>query len=218
MGLPITVTKTLAAAAATNIALSQSPGAAGNLTINGTAATGGVATLDTQRLVIITSAGNDSGRTFTIYGTNQNGNAISEAITGANAGVATSTKSFLTVTRISVDAATAGAVTAGTSGVGSTQLIGLNPHVTPANTSIGVVVSGTVNFTVEYTYDNDPFQMIMPTPGAPGPTMWPLAALAAKAANTDALLVNPATALRLTINSGTGSATMTVLAADISGA
>lgn len=218
MGLPITVTKILAAASANNVSLSQSPAGAGNLLINGAAASGGVATLDTQRQVIITSAGNDSGRTFTIYGTNQYGNAIQEAVTGANAGVAVSTKNFLTVTRISVDAATAGAVTVGTNGVGSTPLIGLNPHVSPANTSIGVIVVGTVNYTVEYTYDNDPFQMIMPNPATPVPTFWPLAALAAKTASTDALLVNPATALRLTINSGAGSATMTVLAADISGA
>ena len=98
---------------ADSISQSQTPSGAGNLTINGAKASGGVATFDSARQVTITSAGNDSARTFTVTGTDVNGFSISEAVTGANASAATSTKHFKTVTQIAVDDATAGAVTAG---------------------------------------------------------------------------------------------------------
>lgn len=95
------------------VAASQTPTEAGDLTINGAKASGGVATFGAARQVTITSAGNDAGRTFTVTGTDVNGDALTEAVTGANADTATSTKHFKTVTQIAVDAATAGAVTAG---------------------------------------------------------------------------------------------------------
>ena len=40
--------------------------------------------------VTILSAGNDSGISFTVVGTDVNGSALSETVTGANAGTATS--------------------------------------------------------------------------------------------------------------------------------
>jgi len=101
------------AADADGVATSQTPSGAGNLTINGAKASGGVATFNAARQVTITCAGADSGRTFTITGTDVNGDAVTEAISGADADVSTSTKHFLTVTQIAVDDATAGAVTAG---------------------------------------------------------------------------------------------------------
>ena len=48
---------------------------AGNLTINGALASGGSVTFDQPRNVIITSAGNDSGDTFTVTGTDETGAA-----------------------------------------------------------------------------------------------------------------------------------------------
>jgi VCBS repeat-containing protein len=98
---------------ADGISQSQTPSGAGNLTINGAKASGGVATFNSARQVTITSAGNDLARTFTITGTDINGFTITEAVTGASASAATSTKHFKTVTQIAVDDATAGAVTAG---------------------------------------------------------------------------------------------------------
>src|SRR6185437_3174379 len=117
---PVTISKTLAAASANNIALSQSPAGAGNLTLNGAAVAAGVATLDTQRRVLITSAGTDTGITFTVYGGNQSGSAISETVAGGSLGIPVSTtQDFLTVTRVAASGASASTVTVGTSGVGS---------------------------------------------------------------------------------------------------
>jgi len=98
---------------ADSISQSQTPSGAGNLTINGAKASGGVATFNSARQVTITSAGDDQARTFTITGTDVNGFTFTEAVTGADTAAATSTKHFKTVTQIAVDDATAGAVTAG---------------------------------------------------------------------------------------------------------
>jgi hypothetical protein len=62
----------------------------------------------------LTSAGDDSTKTATITGTDVLDNAQTEALTMANAGVATSTKTFKTVTSIAVS----GGGTAGTLEVG----------------------------------------------------------------------------------------------------
>ena len=53
-------------------------------------------------VITLTSAGDDSTRTATITGTDVLDNAQTEDLTMANAGVATSTKTFKTVTSIAV--------------------------------------------------------------------------------------------------------------------
>ena len=47
----------------------------GNLTINGALASGGSCTFNAGRVVTILSAGDDSGDTFTVTGTDVNGDA-----------------------------------------------------------------------------------------------------------------------------------------------
>jgi hypothetical protein len=205
MAQTITVTKILAAADDDGVSASQTPSGAGNLTIAGALATGGVATLDTGRRVIITSAADDTARTFTIYGTNQDGAAQSEAVTGASGAAATSLLDFKTVTRVAVDAATAGAVKVGTNGVGATRWIAANPYGPLADLSIGTTVSGTVNYTVQYTLDADPFGFRSPTISA-ALKAWNVTALASKTADTDGQITFPVTAWRLQINSGAGTA------------
>jgi len=89
-------------------------GGAANLAINGALHDGGSVTLVDARNVIITNAGDDRGDTFTVTGTDEKGVAQTEAITGANAGVATGTSYFTTITQIACSGATAGDVEAGT--------------------------------------------------------------------------------------------------------
>jgi len=103
------------AADADGVCQSQTPAAGGvqNLTINGALSSGGVATFVAARLITITSAGADSGRTFTVTGTDVNGSAQTETITGPATTTVTGTKYFRTVTQVSVDANTAGAITVG---------------------------------------------------------------------------------------------------------
>lgn len=193
------------AAAANNIAASQSPAAAA-ITIDGSLATAGVATLDAARRVLITSGGNDSGITFTVVGTNRNGAALTEAVTGSNGSTATTTQDFKTVSSVAHTGSVATTVTVGTSGVGSSQWFFVDNCVAPVNLGIGVVVSGTINFTVEYTYDdpNSPYTGTFPT-------LFPISALASKVANTDSSLSMPAFAVRLTQNSFTNPGTAKIV-------
>tara|TARA_Y100000593_G_C4233320_1_gene298152 strand:+ start:338 stop:961 length:624 start_codon:yes stop_codon:yes gene_type:complete len=102
-----------AAADADGISTAASIGSATNLTINGALASGGSVTMDCPRNVTILSAGNDSGITFTVTGTDESGTAITEVITGANTGTATGSSFFQTVTQIATSGASAGNVSAG---------------------------------------------------------------------------------------------------------
>ena len=61
-------------------------------------------------VITLTSAGNDSARTATITGTDVLGNTQTEDVSMGNAGAVSSTKTFKTVTSITVD----GSGTAGT--------------------------------------------------------------------------------------------------------
>ncbi len=143
----------LAAASANGICLSQTPLGAGNLTLNGAAVSGGVATLSPARRVLLTTTADETGKTFTFYGTDRESNSISEAFAGPNNGTAYTQQDFLTITRVSASAATAGAVTVGTNGVASSAWQILNYHGL-SEISLQVDVSGTVNYTVQNTDTN----------------------------------------------------------------
>ena len=83
------------------------------LTIGGALASGGAVALDSGRVVTILSAGNDAAKSFTVTGTDVNGDAQTESITGANAGTATGSKYFKTISGISAVGNPAGNVSAG---------------------------------------------------------------------------------------------------------
>ena len=97
-----------ATAVATGVTTAQLPGAAGNLTIDGTLAVSGAVTLDVPRNVTLTVATTDhSGKTFTVYGTDEYGNALIETITGPNNNTVQGKKAFKKITRVAVSAAIA---------------------------------------------------------------------------------------------------------------
>ena len=97
------------------ISVSASVSSGSSFVIGGALTSGGVATFDTPRIVTITSAGNDSSKTFLVAGTDNDGRTFSESITGASGGTATGSKFFKTVTSIGLaaSASTASTVTAG---------------------------------------------------------------------------------------------------------
>jgi hypothetical protein len=69
--------------------------------------------LDVPRNIILTSAGNDSGITFSVVGMDVYGNTVKETITGANAGIAAGKKAFSSITSIAASAASADTVKIG---------------------------------------------------------------------------------------------------------
>jgi hypothetical protein len=208
---PITVAAgPLATASNNNICLSQTPAAAGTLTLNGALVVSGVAIMDNFRRVLITAAGNESAKTFTVTGIGANGNAVSEIITGPNATTAQSVLDYKTVTSITISAAAAGAITVGTSGVGGSRWVSFDAFA-PSFISLQCNVTGTISYTVQTTL-NDPYDPA--TPVAPASVVWinssDTSVVSASANQQSNFLFCPIYA-RILINSGTGSVATTFL-------
>lgn len=208
------VTKTLATADDDGIAASQAVAGAGNLTLNGAfpAAETGGKNLLTGRHVIITSAGNDSGITFTIYGT-VNGIPRIETIAGAAVGIAESQLNYDIVTRIAASGAAAGNVKAGTNGVGASEWQAVDVDLTPFVLAIAADVTGTINYTIQYTYDD--FWTVPTQPGGASSISqaWPDPILAGETTDGDTTYNDPITGWRVLVNSGTGSVEVTAVQA-----
>jgi len=116
--VPYRVVYGKATADADGLAESQTTSGAANLVLDGVWADLGAALqYDGQegRLVTITSDADDSGITFTVTGTDRDGAATSEAITGPNATTVTGSTYHMTISTIATSGATTGNVTAGMS-------------------------------------------------------------------------------------------------------
>lgn len=117
------------ALSATAVAAAQAVAGAGNLTINGASATGGIATLDVPRAVSIVSSGaGDTTQTATVFGFDVYGQAMSETIAFNGTTTVNGQKAFRRVTRVAISAAMAG-----NASVGSTDILGLPYRVTSRN-------------------------------------------------------------------------------------
>lgn len=228
MANPQVVTLQVGAGSANGIATAQAVAGAGNLTLNGSLATAGVATLTPARRVVIASSNaGDTSQTAIVTGTNRDGAVQTETLTFNGTTPVQSLQDFLTVTKIAVSAALAGNATSGTNGVASSEWLALNIHITPFNVSEAfIVLSGTVSCTVEHTYDDpnapvggytaypagqDSIEMKSNTP----PVVWPDGTIVTKGSNTEAVLSQPVWAVRLTTLSGTGKAMLQVIQAGI---
>lgn len=191
------------AANASNIAQTQSIAAAGGkLTLNGTLASGGVATIANPSRITITSAGDDTGKTWTVAGTNWAGNVIGETIAGSNVLVA-SVLTYATVTAISLSAASASTVTAGTSAVASSPWVRFDEWAEP-NIGAQFTVTGTVNYTLQTSFD-DPNDLINTI--TPAAMNWDstLSTVVGATASTSAYLAVAPLWARILLNSGSGS-------------
>lgn len=211
MATNIVFTKTLAAASANNIATAQAAVAGTPLTLNGSAVSGGVATIDTYsatnntepgRRVLITSTSGSETAVIAITGTNSNGQTVSESVTFSGSSTTLqSNLDYVTVTRIVPSGTIVGNLSAGTNGVGASRWATLNwMGNSPLNLGWLVeLVSGSVNYTVQYTQD-DPNNL-------QGGASYPLSrdtALGAQTATADSTVSTPVVAMRVLVNSGTG--------------
>ena len=101
-------------------------------------------------------------------------------------------------------------ITLSKTGTGSSGLAVLDHYQTPFNVSIGAVTSGTVNYTIQHTFDDVLNSAVTPT-WFNHPTM------AALTANSDGNYAFPVRAVRVFVNSGSGTATATVIQAGMPG-
>ena len=196
---PIQQIRQLDAADPNGIFLDQNPAAGVALTLNGAFVTAGVAQLDVQRVVELESAADMSGITFEVVGTDEQNRPITETIVGPNAGTSATLLDFFTVTSITPSGTIAMDVEGGTSGVGGSIPIPVDKNVTPTSIGLALVITGTVNVTVQHTFDS-------PWNGASTILTWfDHPTLAGETADADGNLAFPPQAVRLLTNSGDGT-------------
>ena len=91
-------------------------------------------------------------------------------------------------------------------GTGSSSPVVINTNVTPVNIGFAAVVSGTVNYSIQFSYD-DP---------AVGFTTWfDDVTITSKTGNEDGSINFPISAIKVLVNSGTGTVTLNVIQAGI---
>lgn len=91
-------------------------------------------------------------------------------------------------------------------GVGSSSALVMNTNVTPFNVGFGVLVTGTVNYTVQHTFDD---------PAVGFSTWFSHPTVASQAANADGNYAFPVTGIKVLVNSGDGTATLKLVQAGI---
>jgi hypothetical protein len=91
-------------------------------------------------------------------------------------------------------------------GVGSSDALVMNTNISPFNVGFGVIVTGTVNYTVQHTFDD---------PAVGFSTWFSHPTIASQAANADGNYAFPVTGIKVLVNSGAGTATLKLVQAGI---
>lgn len=162
----------LVAPSATNIRTALAVLAAGAVLLDGTLVSGGVATLDTGRRVLLTTTATNTGITVTLVGT-RDGVPATEVITLAGATTYQSVLDYNTLASASTSAALTGNLSIGTNGVASSPWVKFD-HWIDGRVALQVVVSGTVSYTVQQTLDDPDLTSNPAQPGyvAPQSVTW----------------------------------------------
>ena len=92
-------------------------------------------------------------------------------------------------------------------GVGSSPTYVTNTNTTPFNLGFGVVVTGTVTYTVQHTFTETAF-------GAT-PVWFSHPTIAAKSDNQDGNYAFPVSGIKVLVTAGAGTATLTLIQAGI---
>ena len=194
------ITPSYSAAVPNYLATTQTPGAAGPLTLTATL------TLTPPRLVTITSDGADTGKTFTVTGLGTDGQTQSEVITGPGTTTVASTLTYASVSSIVVSAATTGAITAGFGQAGYSSWIPMDIYTPNQVTTVSATVTGTVNYSIQYT-NEDPWDHTFVQTAVSHPTAALVGASTTQTGSSTTLM----RALRYLINSGTGTLRLTIV-------
>lgn len=101
-------------------------------------------------------------------------------------------------------------ITQSQTGVGSTAAVPMDHYISPFNVGFGVVVTGTVTYTVQHTF-SDVFN------SAVTPVWFNHPVIAAQTTNQDGNYAFPVTAIRLNVTAGAGTATITLVQAGMTG-
>lgn len=203
---------------ADGVCASQTLGAAGALTLNG-ALLEPSSLLKTrrvimgdgiQRTVTITSTDDQTGVDFTITGTDLYGNTVTEVLSGGNNTTVTSVEHYAIITSIVADGAVGTAITVGSGAGGSTRWWTPNRNANPTSISLYLVISGTINVTVQDT-PND----INGGDGLPVTAeIFNHPTLAGETSSGSSNYAFPPGAIRLSVASGSGTCAFTIIQAE----
>jgi hypothetical protein len=91
-------------------------------------------------------------------------------------------------------------------GTGSTDAIVINTNTNPVNIGFAAIVTGTVNYSIQISYDD---------PGVGFTTWFDDTTITSKTGNEDGSINFPVTAIKALVNSGTGTVTLKVVQAGI---
>ena len=91
-------------------------------------------------------------------------------------------------------------------GTGSSSALVMNDNISPFNVGFGVIVTGTVNYTVQHTFDD---------PSSGFSTWFDHPTAASQSSTADGNYAFPVTGVRVTVNSGGGTATLKLVQAGI---
>lgn len=177
MAIPATYTFVVSGSA--DICASQTTGAAGALTINGTYLDQNALGGNSRRAVIpggfgrplsLTSTGNLSGINFSFAGTDVYGRTVTETRVGPNNNTVVTTQEFVTVSSVTADAAVGTAVVVGIGTTGSTRPYTASTNLTPANFALYGTISGTVTWSVQDS--PTAINAVLSAGGSPSDIIW----------------------------------------------
>jgi hypothetical protein len=94
-------------------------------------------------------------------------------------------------------------------GVGSSPTVGTDLYISPFNVGFGVKVTGTVNYTIQHTFDDIQTNL--------SPTWYSHPTITSKTDNQDGNYAFPVSGIKLLVNSGDGTAVLTVIQAGLVG-
>lgn len=210
---PITVTVgNMATAASATAVRTATIAPAGELVLNGAAVVGGIATFEADRNVLVTFAGAEPGLRLFFQGLNTRGDTVSETIVGPiGVGTVLSTNQYRKVASVSSNQASVGAISIGTSAVGTSPWVAFDPWSSSSYIAIQANVAGAANYTIQSTLDN-PNDVTSPIRDNPAAAIWinssDTVAVGASTSIQSNFMFVPQFA-RVLLNSGTGLVTAT---------
>lgn len=91
-------------------------------------------------------------------------------------------------------------------GTGSSSALVMNTNISPFNVGFGVIATGTVDYTVQHTFDD---------PAVGFSTWFSHPTVAGETTNQDGNYAFPVTGIKVLVNSGDGTATLKLVQAGI---
>lgn len=154
-----------------------------------------------QRPVVLTSTQNLSALSITVAGSTYSSLAVSETLSGPNNNSVTTTQAFMTVNSIT-SPSTMTSIRVGFDTTGTSRPFTPNAYNTPADIGMQVNVSGTINYTVQSTYDDV---------RNPGTQTWFSSATMSGTASSQGSYTVPPKAVRIVVNSAGNTGGLTFI-------